>query len=624
MSKILNLLIHTSIVSSLLILLIFMLRFIFKDKINTRLQYALWLIIAIRLLIPFNFQWNLEVKSTSPKIDFLNFILNNNTNPYERNKKEYKIISNMAEFFDSAEPQANKNNLNQSYRNDVYQPSANMNIEEYGNISNGQSAAYSWNLSYVLFITWIIGVVCILMVFEVHNVSFHKKIMKSIMPYSPSENSYNNAAKMVGLKHKVPVYLSNSLSSPCIIGIFNPMIVLTKSVIHDTEATKFALMHEMVHYKQKDNFFRLLGNILCALYWFNPLIWLSAKAAINDAELCCDSRVIQNISSNEYLNYCRTLLSIAGSSHQTVAAAMSTGGRKMKKRIDMILKSKQNCTITITAAIICLSLGAASFINISVKAENLDKTELLTENNIKGISSETTSLSSIHEVYQILTSLPNPNDNYKINTITINNTSKNRNTRLLAHSLCLEYEFSKNESVGGLSNDDVKRINVNALRLFSSIPDLEAITISYVDKPANSLIRNEKSPISYSYLRSEIEAQYGNLSAVKADIEDLNITPKIDNSFWQSLGDNNVLIVCGYSELYSKLGIDEREYNEDPEIASKLFSRLGAYDKSWESNKSTIYRFSPNPVYSDWSNLMIITDESGNIDCHGIILSDFN
>lgn len=232
------------------------------------------------------------------------------------------------------------------------------------------------------------------------------------------------------------------------------------------------------------------------------------------------------------------------------------------------------------------------------------------ELNSKKSISNVISLAETHEVYQLLSSLENPNDNYKINTIIINNTDEDRNMDCIAKSIYLGYEFSKSDSVAGLSDDDVQRINANVLHLFSRISDLDAVTISYIDKPANSIIRNKKAPITYRYKRSEIE--------------DLNITPQIDNSFWESLGGNNVIIVWGYSEFFSNIGIGEKEYEENSEIVSELFSRLGPYDDSWQSYESTIYKFSPNPFYSDWSNFMIMTDQSGNFKGNGVILSDLN
>ena len=587
MNEVLNLLIHTSIVSSLLILLIFMIRFIFKDKINPRLQYTLWLIVVVRLIIPFSFQWEVETKTILPQIQILDFRFQNNVDLYE---------------------------------DDSYQSLANEDTGSYTRMWNSQSWDNSWSLSDVLFIIWIVGVIYILAVFGIRNVFFRRRILKSLTLYDFDD--YEEVAEIMGIKDNIPVCFSQSLKSPCVIGIFNPRIILTESVIHDTKAIKFAIIHEMVHYKQRDNFIWLLGNILCAFYWFNPLVWLSVEAARNDAELSCDSRVIEKIESSEHFNYCITLLSIAGNGNQIVAA-MSTGGRKMKNRIEMILKPPQKRTIALAVAIICLSLGAVSFININVRAENSSIIEGLTESGQENVH-EFISLGNIYEVYQLLTSLENPNDNYKINTIIIDNRGNRKDMYSIGRSLYLGYEFSGSDSVPGLKDDHVKKISKNALCLFSNISDLENITISYIDKPANLAIRNEKAPISYSYRRSEIEKQYGDLSVIGSDMESLNITPKIDNSFWQSMGGNNVIIVYGYSEYFASLGIEKKEYEENSAIANELFSKLGDYSDSWQNSGGTLYRFSPNPIYGEWADFMITTDELGNIKSHGVILSDLN
>jgi len=73
--------------------------------------------------------------------------------------------------------------------------------------------------------------------------------------------------------------------------------------------------------------------------------------------------------------------------------------------------------------------------------------------------------------------------------------------------LDIGYEFSKSDSTGGLDKDDVRKINDNALLLFSSISDLNTINISYIDKQANSVIRNVKAPVTYTYQRSQINGK---------------------------------------------------------------------------------------------------------------------
>lgn len=262
-------------------------------------------------------------------------------------------------------------------------------------------------------------------------------------------------------------------------GILNPVIILNKEIIQDIKATKFALIHEMVHYKQRDNLVLLLVNIICVLYWFNPLVWLAAKVVKEDAELSCDSRIIQKISDGERYSYCLTLLTVVGNSNLMVAT-MSSGGKRMKNRIDMILKPSKKLTAGVIVAITCLFLGIGSFVNVSVSAKsNISQPPNNIVEDLIGI----TRLGNVPGVYELLHTLPNPNDNYKINTITINNEDHFK-------LLYLGYEFSEGHGRGGISEEDIIKINKNALDLFYTISDLKEIRISYIDKEANSIIRN--------------------------------------------------------------------------------------------------------------------------------------
>ncbi|WP_143474320.1 hypothetical protein [Proteiniborus sp. DW1] len=89
----------------------------------------------------------------------------------------------------------------------------------------------------------------------------------------------------------------------------------------------------------------------------------------------------------------------------------------------------------------------------------------------------------------------------------------------------------------------------------------------------------------------------------------------------ESVGGNNMVLVFGYSDLYEKLGIGQEEFKKNPKISRKVFSSLGSYSDLWiGGNGNPTYRFSPNPVYSNWKSLVIHTDGYGNIASHGIIL----
>lgn len=565
MSKSLNLLISNSAMASLLILLIFLFRYIFRNRLHARLQYALWLIVAIRLIVPFNLQLRIESKHTISQPQFINNFLENKKETYER---------------------------------DMDNPTVTSEIQEPLKTENNQLKDYEDTFIKASFLIWIVGVISIFLLFLIRYALFCKRVERDMLPHGFTDDMYDRTSKIVEIKKNIPVYVSKDVNSPCIIGILNPVIILTEEVTEDIKATKFALIHEMVHYKQKDNLVLLLVNLICALYWFNPLVWLVAKVVKEDAELSCDSRIIQKISEGECYSYCLTLLTVAGNSNLMVAT-MSSGGKRMKNRIDMILKPPKKLTAGVIVAMTCLFLAIGSFVNVSVNAKsNISQSSNNIVEDLIGI----TTLGNVPEVYELLHTLPNPNDNYKINTIAINNEDHFK-------LLYLGYEFSEGHSIGGISEGDIIRINKNALDLFSTISDLKEIRISYIDKEANSIIRNVEAPITLIYQRDQITGQH----------EDLNIYPKIQKDFWESWGKNNVILIYGYSEILSSIGIKKDEYMEDSSMAERILSILGDYDTTWDSYGTRMYRFSLGEEDNNFSDLMIMVDEFGNLEGHGII-----
>lgn len=586
MSEIINLLINTSIASSLLILFIFMLRFSLKGKINPRLQYALWIIVAVRLIIPFNSQWTLEINNIFPQVKTYDSELNNKTNEYKIGEIEYM-----------------DNSPSYSQANTEYKSPSILSNENYEGASDFQWEVNKWSMTNILFIAWIVVAITLFIILTIRNAYFYRITIKSMKSYNFPDNIYDESAKTVGLKKRIPVYLSHSLVSPCIIGVINPIIILTENIIQDPKATRFALIHEMVHYKQKDNIIRFFENILCAIYWFNPLVWLAAHSARNDAELACDSIVLKKIRPSEHYNYCLTLLSIASNSVQMVTA-LSAGGSKIKKRIGMILDQPKRIMTSIFVLVISIILGLGSFINVSL-ADNFISNELFIIKDSKDSAKKYISLGNIQEVYNILATLPSPNDYYKFNLVMINNEDGYNLTK----NLDITYELC---TWPALKKNNIEIMNRNALQLFSKIHDLEAITFTYIDKIANTGERIRKTPIAYSYKRSQIENKLGKS----------NIEPHVYKRLMESAGGNNMILVFGYSDLYEKLGIGQEEFKKNPKLSRKVFSSLGSYSDAWiGGNGSTVYKFSPNPVYSNWKDLVVHTDGYGNIVSHGIVLS---
>lgn len=138
----------------------------------------------------------------------------------------------------------------------------------------------------------------------------------------------------------------------------------------------FILKHELVHLKRGDIGLKLLFVAANAVHWFNPLIWILQKEAAVDMELSCDERVIQGTDYATRKAYTETLLSTLHkqSAKKTVLSTEFYGGKRiMKKRFLNILAKtgkKNGIAMLICAIILTVSLG--TLVGCSVTKENTE------------------------------------------------------------------------------------------------------------------------------------------------------------------------------------------------------------------------------------------------------------
>jgi len=314
------------ITSSLLIVIITAIRYIFKGKISLKMQYALWLIVAIRLLIP--------VQPVSSSLSVLNFI------PTPRNEVREEMLEVRV-------PSALLDDIDK----DVFRPVEEWTVFGTKN-SEGEKILYPplklFNTEMILYSIWYIGIAVSLTAVVVSNIHFIRKLRKSRI--------------LLDTNTKLKFYICGMIPTPCLYGIIKPSVYMTPD--HSEQEYRCIAAHETVHYRHKDHLWSLLRMLCVCIHWYNPLVWMAASLSKRDGELACDESTIKILGEESRIDYGRVLIGMTSSkptsfSMLSGATTMVTGKRGMQERISLIAKKPKIITAAVVLMILIIVIASA-------------------------------------------------------------------------------------------------------------------------------------------------------------------------------------------------------------------------------------------------------------------------
>ncbi len=316
--------IETVISSSVLIAVIAILRLFLKGRVKNNVIYALWLIAAVRLMIPFelpessfsvmNLRYNNKISAEPdtafPPIDTPNGSINADSQySSEQTLHTPKNQTPSAEIIPS---KTNKNENN------------------------------------VLLCVWFCGFAAVTIWFSIVNLKFYFYLLRN--------------RKKVRFRCPLPVYMVSKLSSPCLFGLLNPAVYINDAAVTEKKNLDHIVSHELTHYRHGDLFWSLLRSLLTAVYWFDPFVWLGAYLSKQDCECACDESAVKNFSLDNRIEYGRTLLSLVRPKRtneiMNISTSMASGKKHLKERIVFIGKKPENSISAISALALLLTAAA--------------------------------------------------------------------------------------------------------------------------------------------------------------------------------------------------------------------------------------------------------------------------
>lgn len=324
--------------SSVLILALLALRQLFRRTVSRRMQYALWLLVLVRLLVPVNVG-TLAHNVLSAAAPVQAVVEERLDTPvlYVQDGTERRPAQLLPGKESQGEPLSPPSDAAQTAPADEY----------YTVTPTYRTVTLSEALTYV----WYAGMAGVGAWFLFTNLRFARALRKVRTPY-----------RVEGCRY--PVYLVPDLPSPCLFGVLRPAVYLNEKALQSPDALRFVLAHEQTHARHLDPLWSLLRGVCLTVYWFDPLVWLAAVLSREDCELACDEGTLRALGADERTAYGKTLLALVPVCDKPQnpllgATTMTSGKRSLKERITRIAENRQAKAAAVFAVVALAALVCA-------------------------------------------------------------------------------------------------------------------------------------------------------------------------------------------------------------------------------------------------------------------------
>ena len=156
------------------------------------------------------------------------------------------------------------------------------------------------------------------------------------------------------------IYESEFVDSPFVFGVVKPNIYLPMHMDEGTAA--YVIAHERAHLARRDHWWKVLGYLVLALHWFNPLVWVAYILFCRDIELACDEKVVKGLDGAARADYSQALLSCAAPKRAVAACPLAFGEGNIKTRVKSALHYKKPAFWVAAAAVLAVVIVAVCFL----------------------------------------------------------------------------------------------------------------------------------------------------------------------------------------------------------------------------------------------------------------------
>ncbi len=355
MTAVLMTLLEITVYSVALFAAIWLFRLTLKKQLSPAMLYTAWFLLIARLLMP------VTVAS-----GFALFVI-----PAANEAPAAMTSTGQAEDADIAELLAGldntvgtgtaalpEKNMAQPALNEAQPPEQAAETEPWA-----EQLQITWDKA--AFAVWLAGIAVML----TQAAFSYARLRKRLQIAAPAAPEWQHAADgisvQLGLRRMPRVVILAGFPSPALTVGIRPMIVLPAELLEGDEDTiRYALLHELTHIRRRDHLITLLLHLLRAVYWFNPVVWLTARQMRLDMETACDNRLAGRLSAADRKRYAGTILEMYAREQVRYALGMALGQTKKtaEKRLrGVYMRGRSSLRGRTTAVLLAALLLIACF-----------------------------------------------------------------------------------------------------------------------------------------------------------------------------------------------------------------------------------------------------------------------
>lgn len=317
MQSIFTELLNMSLVASLLIVAVILLRLIFR-KAPKAIICVLWALVGLRLVCPVSLESSVSMVPDSRPVSY--------------------ISNYVGDINDTNQVETDKNVIE-------YQKSDGTSVIATEEVTKVNPEV---TVSEILPFVWAGGMSVMALV----SIVSYIQLRRSITVFIDKEKN---------------IRLCDGIKSPFILGVFRPKIYVPSHL--SDEEQRVVIAHEKAHLRRLDHLWKPLGYLILSIHWFNPLVWVAYALLCRDIESACDEKVASKMNTADKKLYSATLLSCSAPRHMLTACPVAFGEVSVKQRVRSVLNYKKPAFWIVVSAVVVSVAVAVVFMTNPIKSE---------------------------------------------------------------------------------------------------------------------------------------------------------------------------------------------------------------------------------------------------------------